>query len=256
MRLTGRTVLITGGGGGIGLALARELASRGNVVIATGRDPARLQAAKAALPALHAIESDVARPGDVDSLHARVTADFPALDMLVNNAGIMRNVQLRDARDLDDIAREIDIDLTGPVRMVQRFLPHLLQRPEALIVNVTSGIAFVPMPASPVYSAAKAGLRAYTRSLRWQLSKTNVRVVEVAPPPVETPLFRDLMSAETANTKGMDPARLAASVMAGLEAGRDEIVPGIAKALAAMARIAPRFAFDQMTRLSWPKPAP
>ena len=225
------------------------------MVIATGRDPARLAAAKAASPALHVLVSDVANPGQIVDLHTRMMSEFPALDILINNAGIMRNLKLRETRDLADVVREIDVDLSGPVRMIQQFLPHLLSRPEALIVNVSSGLAFTPLPASPVYSAAKAGLHAYTRSLRWQLAETTVRVVEVAPPPVETPLFRDEFAAEMAGEKAMDPVILAASVISGIESGRDEVLPGVAKVLATAARIAPGFVFGQMARLSRPKPA-
>ena len=116
--------------------------------------------------------------GDKDEirrLHADVTAGFPQLDTLVNNAGIMRNLQLAEERSLEDVTREIDIDLSGPIRMVQQFLPHHKSRPHALIVIVTSGIAFVPFSIAPVYSAAEAGLRAYTRRLRTQLADSGVK---------------------------------------------------------------------------------
>ena len=253
MRMTERTVLLTGGAGGIGLALARELIRRGNIVIATGRDEAKLTAARAALPELRILVGDVADAEQIVALHRHVTAEFPALDVVINNAGIMRNLKLREPRDLADVTREIDVNLSGPVRMVQQFLPHLSSRPEALIVNISSGLAFVPLPASPVYSAAKAGLRAYTRSLRWQLADTQVRVVEVAPPPIETSLFRGEFAAEMAGEKAMDPAALAAAMITGIEAGREDILPGVAKILATATRIAPRLVFGQMARLSRPK---
>ena len=160
MELTHRTVLITGGTSGIGLEMARQLMSRGNAVIVTGRDPAQIEAARAALPGLHAIRSDVADPDAVTDLHRQVLAEFPDLDILVNNAGVMRNLNLNRAPTLPDLTQEIDIGLAGPIRMIQQFLPHLKARAGAAIINVTSGLAFTPFPSAPVYSAAKAGLHA------------------------------------------------------------------------------------------------
>lgn len=253
MRFSERTVLITGGTSGIGLAMAGQLLARGNAVVVTGRDQAKLDAACAALPGLHAIRSDVADPDQIVSLHEQVIARFPALDVLVNNAGLMRNLDLTQPRDLVDVTREIDVLLSGPVRMVQQFLPHLLSRPQALLVNVSSGLAFVPMPVSPIYSAAKAALHAYSRSLRVQLAATRVRVVEVAPPPVETSLFRGEFAEEMAGEKAMDPAVLAGKVIAAIEAGKEEVRPGVANVLKIASRVAPDFMFRQMVKLGKPK---
>ena len=182
MKLERRTVLITGGTSGIGLELARQLLPRGNAVIVTGRDRDRLDAAKRALPGLHTIQSDVSDPAAIAALHANVLAQFPTLDTLVNNAGIMRNLDLNRERDLVDVTREIEINLSGPVRMVQQFLPHLKTRAGALIVNVSSGLAFVPLPIAPIYCATKAALHSYSQSLRVQLDGTGVTVIELAPP--------------------------------------------------------------------------
>ena len=255
MQLSGRTVLITGGTSGIGLALASQLLARGNTVVVTGRDQAKLDTARAGLPGLHAIRSDVADPHQIISLHEQVVAQFPALDVLVNNAGLMRNLDLTQPRDLADVTREIDVLLSGPLRMVQQFLPQLLSRPQALIVNITSGLAFVPMPVSPVYSAAKAALHAYSRSLRIQLAATRVRVVEVAPPPVETTLFRGEFAKEMAGEKAMDPAVLAGKAIAAIEAGTEEVRPGVANLLKIVNRVAPGFVFRQMVKLGKPKQA-
>ena len=255
MQLSGRTVLITGGTSGIGLALAGQLLARGNTVIVTGRDPARLEAARARFSGLHAIRSDVADPDQIISLHEQVIARFPTLDVLINNAGLMRNLDLTQPRDLADVTREIDVLLSGPVRMVQQFLPQLLSRPQALIVNITSGLAFVPMPVSPVYSAAKAALHAYSRSLRVQLAATRVRIVEVAPPPVETALFRGEFAREMAGEKAMDPAVLAGKAIAAIEAGTEEVRPGVANLLKIVNRVAPGFVFRQMVKLGKPKKA-
>jgi uncharacterized oxidoreductase len=250
MKLTGRTVLVTGGTSGIGLELARRFLAKGNVVIVTGRDEQKLAASERELPGVRAIRCDVGDPADIARLHERVMREFPALDIVVNNAGIMRNIKLRAERPLDDIAREVDIDLSGPIRMVQQFLPHLLSRPEAMIVNVTSGLAFVPFPAAPIYSAAKAGLHAYTRALRAQLSNSSVSVIELAPPGTDTGLFHDGFAQETKGTKPMPLGPLADKAMAGIASGRSEIRPGLSNALKLLSRIAPDFGLRQLAKAS------
>lgn len=252
MKLVGRTILITGGTSGIGLELARRLLAMENVVIVTGRDNQKIEAVKRELPNLHVVRSDVSKPDEIVSLHSYLMQHFPALDVLVNNAGIMRNIQLAEDRSLLDVADEIDIDLSGPVRMVQQFLPHLLGRPEAMVVNVTSGIAFVPFPSSPVYSAAKAGLRAYTRALRIQLKNSSVKVVEIAPPATDTGLFHGALPIQN-DPKGLQPmplAKLADQAITDLLAGSTEIVPGLSRILKVMSRVAPEFGLRQLAKAS------
>ncbi len=249
MKLEHRTVLITGGTSGIGLELARQLLARGNTVLVTGRDQNRLDAAAQALPGLHSFKSDVSDPEAIATLHDAVLSRFPALDTLVNNAGIMRNLKLNEERSLDDVTREIEINLNGPIRMVQQLLPHLRTRPDALIVNVSSGLAFIPFPAAPVYCAAKAGIHSFTQSLRIQLRGTRVSVVELAPPGVETPLFRGEFAEEMRGQKAMSVQALARRAIAGIEAGKLEIQPGVANVLKAMSRVAPGFMLKQMARM-------
>ena len=254
MKLSQRTVLITGGTSGIGLELARQLLARGNTVLITGRDQEKLDAARRTLAGVHVFRSDASDPAAIAALYAQVVAGFPALDTLINNAGIMRNLNLNDDRDLSDLTREIEINLSGPVRMVQQFLPHLKTRPGALIVNVSSGLAFVPMLAAPVYSATKAAMHSYSQSLRGQLEGTGVTVVELAPPGVETPLFRTEFEAETKGQKAMPVAVLARKAIAGIEAGQREIRPGQSNLLKLLSRVAPDFAFKQLTKMTKPKP--
>jgi uncharacterized oxidoreductase len=256
MKLESRTVLITGGTSGIGLALARQLRQRGNTVIVTGRDQERLDAAERALPGLHAFKSDVSDPSAIVALRDRVLAQFPALDTLVNNAGIMRNLDLNQDLGLNNVTREIEINLSGPVRMVQRFLPHLKTRTGGLIVNVSSGLAFVPFPAAPVYCATKAAIHSFTQSLRVQLEGTGVTVIELAPPAVETPLLRGEFAEEMKGQKGMDVTALAKLAIAGIEAGKLEIRPGLSNVLKAMSRIAPQFMLNQIVKMSKPKKWP
>ncbi len=253
MKLENRTILITGGTSGIGIELAKQLLRRGNTVLITGRDPARLEAAATVLPGVHVFRSDVSDPAAITELHDSVLARFPALDTLINNAGIMRNLNLNRERDLYDVTREIEINLSGPVRMVQQFLPHLKTRPHALIVNVSSGLAFVPLPLSPIYCATKAALHSFTQSLRVQLEGTGVTVIELAPPAVETPLFRDEFAEELQGQKAMDVAVLVRHAMAGIEAGTLEIRPGLSNVLKTMSRIAPGFMLRQMAKMGKPK---
>jgi uncharacterized oxidoreductase len=250
MKLVKRTVLITGGTSGIGLELARQLLQRGNIVIVTGRDQHRLDAADAALPGVHTFQSDVSDPGAIALLRARVLAAFPALDVLVNNAGIMRNLDLNQDRDLRDVTREIEVNLSGPIRMIQSFLPHLKAREAALIVNVSSGLAFVPFSAAPVYSATKAAMHSFSQSLREQLADTAIQVIELAPPSVETPLLRGEFAEEMKGQKAMDVKVLACKTIAGIEAGKTVIRPGLSNPLWMMSRLAPGFTFKQLAKLA------
>jgi uncharacterized oxidoreductase len=253
MKLRNKTILITGGTSGIGLELARQLLERANTVIITGRDPEKLDAARRALPGVHAFQSDVSDPDAIKALHGSVLAQFPALDVLINNAGIMRNLNMTRDRDLTDVTREIDINFSGPVRMVQQFLPHLRTREAAAIINVSSGLAFIALPLSPVYCATKAAIHSFSQSLRVQLKGTGVAVIELAPPGVETPLMRDEFQEELKGQKEMDVTVLARRAIAGIEAGKLEIRPGLSNALYVMSRVAPHFMLNQLVRMSRPK---
>lgn len=250
MKLTGRTILITGGSSGIGFELAKQLLLKKNVVIITGRNEQSLDKAATQLPGLHTHRSDVSDSDSIRSLYATVTQRFPQLDMLINNAGIMRALKLQEDRSLEDVTQEIDIDLSGPIRMIQQFVPHLSRRPGAMIVNVSSGLAFVPFAISPVYSAAKAAIHAYTRCLRVQLLATGTTVVEVAPPLTETPLlsgFADSMKGQS----GMAANTLARRAIAGIEAGKTEIRPGQSNILKIASRLAPEFMFRQLSKVGF-----
>ena len=253
MKLKGRTILITGGSSGIGFELARQLLAAGNTVLITGRDAGRLRAAQAELPDVKTFLSDASDPSAIEALYREVTTGFPQLDVLVNNAGIMRNLKLDQAPAPDEVAREIDVDLSGPIQMVQEFLPHLKTRPSSLIVNVSSGLALIPFTIAPIYSAAKAGLHAYTRCLRVQLQESSVEVVELLPPGTETKLFRGEFEKELKGQKAMPVPELVKRAIAGIEAGKTEVRPGLAGVLGVMSRLAPHFMMKQLTRMSAPK---
>jgi len=230
------------------LELAGQLLELGNRVIVTGRDKSRLDMAKEKFAKLHTIQSDVSNPEAIAILYEKVTKEFPDMNVLVNNAGIMRKINLHDkGGDLMDITREIEINLMGPVRMVKQFLPHLVTKESAAIVNVSSGLAFVPLPISPIYCATKAGIHSFTQSLRIQLKNTRVKVFELAPPGTATPLFKgDFTAEDLGGAKPMDVAILAKLAIRGLRNDVPEIRPGLSDALKLMSRVAPRFILKQL----------
>jgi uncharacterized oxidoreductase len=251
MRMTGNTILITGGTSGIGLELAKQL-HRDNTIIITGRDPHRLDLARTLLGDVHAMQSDVSDPGAIGALYINVTQEFPSLNVLINNAGIMRKISLHDrAADLTGITREIESNLNGPIRMVSQFLPHLKKQKSPAIVNVSSGLAFVPFPISPIYSATKAGLHSFTQALRIQMKNTNVKVFELAPPGTETPLFRgDFDETDLGGMTGMDVAKLARLAIRALEKDVLEIRPGLSNILKLLSRVAPALALNMFAKSS------
>ena len=251
MKLNNRTILVTGGTSGMGLELAKQLLERRNVVIITGRSQEKLDDAKRELRGVHTFKSDVGDPAAIAVLYDNVLRQFPALDTLINNAGIMRVQKFNQNQGLDDITCEIEVCYSGPVRMIKQFLPHLMTRKGALLVNVSSGAALIPFPISPVYSGAKAALHSFTESLRVQMEHAGVTVVEVIPPGVETPLFRnEAFEREMKVPKGMDVTVFAKKAIAGIEAGRPEVRPGLANVLNILSRVAPGFALKQFAKMT------
>lgn len=188
MNVSGHTILVTGGGSGIGLALAKRFAAAGNEVIVCGRREAALRDARAATPSLHAHACDVSRPEEREALIRWATTEFPAFDVLVNNAGIQQQIDLSSPPPWTDVHGEIVTNLEAPVHLAMLAIPHLRTKQAAAILNVTSGLAFVPRAAVPVYCATKAAMRSFTLSLRHQLAGTSIEVVEIIPPAVNTDL--------------------------------------------------------------------
>src|SRR5262249_5911772 len=163
------------------------------------------------------------------------------------NAGIMRKINLHKAEtDLGTLAREIEIDLEGPILMTAQFVPHLKKQKRAAIVNVSSGLAFVPLAISPIYSAAKAAIHFFTQSLRLQLKHTNISVVELAPPITETSLFQGDMKQRDIGVKPMTVTKLVEDALDGIKHDRIEIRPGLSNMLKTMSRIAPNFMVKQL----------
>jgi uncharacterized oxidoreductase len=187
MKTSGNTILITGGGSGIGAELARRFHAQGNRVIVAGRRREALDAVIAGHDGMFAMTLDVESAEGVEDFAARVIAEHPSLNVLVNNAGIMRFEALDTRRDLGDAEATITTNLLGPIRLTNALIEHLTARGDATIVNVTSGLAFVPLVDTPTYNATKAAIHSYTVSLREAL-KDRVEVIELAPPAVQTGL--------------------------------------------------------------------
>jgi uncharacterized oxidoreductase len=198
MKPTGNTILITGGTSGIGLALAQGLAAQGNSVIIAGRRQALLDSAAAATPSLQTLALDVSDSAALPRIAADLIARFPNLNVLINNAGIMlaEDILAADTAKADAM---IATNLTAPIQLTAALLPHLRAQASATVVNVTSGLAFVPLAMTPTYSATKAALHSYSQSLRHQLRGTSVEVLELAPPAVQT----DLMPGHAQNPHAM-----------------------------------------------------
>ena len=190
MNSTGNTILITGGGSGIGRGLAEALQALGNQVIIAGRRKQALEETAAANPGMKSIPLDIESPAAIRAFAAKIAAEFPSLNVLINNAGIMRSENLLAQQDdLADAEATVATNLLGPIRLTAALLPQLKQQPYAAIMNVSSGLAFVPLVFTPTYCATKAAIHSYTQSLRFQLKSTSIEVLELIPPYVQTHLM-------------------------------------------------------------------
>lgn len=248
MNLRHQTILLTGGTSGLGYEFAAQLLALGNTVLLTGRDPAKLAQVRQQLPGVHTFQSDVSDPAAIAQLYEQVTTQFPQLSILINNAGQMRKLDLlASAQQVPDLTRELDVNLAGPMRMVQQFLPHLLRQPAAAILNVTSGLALTPYPLAPVYGASKSGLRSYTKALRVQLQGTPVQVFELVAPAAKTPLSTPFAS-DVAEKDLMAPRPLIAQTLRAMQANQWEVYPGLAKMLRLLSRVAPGLLLRQLSK--------
>lgn len=189
MKLTGNTIFITGGGSGIGRGLAEALHRRGNQVIISGRRAERLQATIDANPGMRAVSLDITNPSDVQAVAAKLIADYPDLNVLINNAGIMYPDGAQGPVDDDLLRSTVDTNLLGPIRMTSALIEHLKTRDDAVVANVTSVLGFVPLAITAVYSSTKAALHSYTLSQRYLLRDSKVSFIEIAPPWVRTELL-------------------------------------------------------------------
>jgi uncharacterized oxidoreductase len=246
MKLTNHTVLITGGGSGIGGGLAKAFHEQGNKVIITGRREQTLKDFCAHYPGMEAFTMDVAKEADVKRLFTVMSEKFPNLDVLVNNAGVMRWRDFTKPESLgEDLFEEIEINLKGLIHMTAVFLPLLLKQKESTLINVSSGLAYMPLARSPIYCATKAAIHSYSMSLRHQLRDTPVRVIELAPPAVETDLGKMPGVPELKFPKlGLEP--FMAQTMRALESDVMELPIGQSKMLRFGSRFLPSVFFNML----------
>lgn len=250
MQTNRNTILITGGNSGIGLALTESFLAAGNTVIICGRNEGRLLAVQQRLPQVYIRVCDLARKDERNELFRWASSEFPQINMLVNNAGIQREVDFVHAPSDWDTEDEIETNLTSVIHLSALFIPHFLQQRQACaIVNITSGLAFIPLKIVPVYCATKAALHSFSISLRSQLAPTNIRVFEIAPPIVKTNLHREAKARKQAE-RGIPAADVATATIKALEQDHYEAIIGQAKTLKGAARIAPAFFHRLLNKLA------
>jgi uncharacterized oxidoreductase len=228
MKMNGNTILITGGATGIGYALAEQFLALGNEVIICGRREQRLKEAQYKHPNLHIFTCNVADSDDRKKLLDWVTKEFPSLNIIINNAGIQRDIDFnKGMEDLLSGENEISINLEAPIYITAMFIKHLEHNENPVIINVSSGLAFRPMPSVPIYCATKAALHTYTMLLRQQLEETAIKVFEVIPPAVESELNMEGRKNRGVGIKLVSSEEFVDAVIKGLEKDEFEIRYGV-----------------------------
>ena len=249
MKTAGNTVLITGGATGIGFSLAKAFLVAGNEVIICGRREDKLKEAKNKLPMIHYKVCDVSKEKERESLFNWVRSNFKDINILVNNAGIQRTIDLKKGTHcLLDVESEIETNLTAPIHLSAYFIPLLLKQKEAAIVNVSSGLGFVPMAWFPVYCATKAAVHSFSLSLRHQLRNTSIKIFEIIPPMVDTELDKGARRGRGQQNRGIPPAEVAEATLKALENNEYEVAVGMAEGLRMGARNNPEETFQNMNQ--------
>lgn len=242
MKTTGNTVLITGGATGIGFALAEAFHKADNKVIICGRRESRLQAAASKLPGVQVKVCDQSNGQAREEFCEWILANFPDLNILINNAGVQKMINLKDGtRELTAGDNEIATNFEAPVYLSARFGPHLMKQKEAAIINVSSGLGYIPIAAMPVYCATKAGIHSFTVSLRYQLKDTTIKVFEIVPPRVNTDLGGG-------DEEGIPPEEVADATMKALQNNEYNIIVGEAEGLVESAKTSFEQAFNNINQ--------
>jgi short-subunit dehydrogenase involved in D-alanine esterification of teichoic acids len=239
MELSKNSVFITGGASGIGLALAKEFLNYENTVIICGRSLEKLEFAKEQYPDINTIRCDVSNMNEVRQAIEKIETEFGSLNILVNNAGIQHRFDFyEDEGAIEKIGEEIDINFRAVVHLTKLFLPILKKAPEAAIINVSSFLGIVPKKSAPGYCATKAALHAFSKSLRYQLEDTSIKVFEIITPLVDT----DMTKGREHDMKKLSPESLAKEVFRKLESDVFEIRPGKTSVVLFLNRILPSLA--------------
>jgi uncharacterized oxidoreductase len=231
MNLSGNTILITGGTSGIGLGFAREFQKLGNKVIICGRREERLKEISEKHPGIIALPCDVSIESERVKLVHNVISDYPDINILINNAGIQMNYDIQHDKDCIKLYQETDTNFIAPIHLSALFIPFLKTKPNPSVINITSGLAFVPLAFMPVYCATKAGLHSFTLSLRHQLKNTSIKVFEIAPPAVDTELGQDNRTGAVQSHGGISVNEFIKETMIALENDEFEAAIGAAKNL-------------------------
>ncbi|WP_375559005.1 SDR family oxidoreductase [Bernardetia sp. OM2101] len=253
MRTSRQTVLITGGGSGIGLSLAKKFLENDNTVIITGRNLSKLEEVKKEFPQIHIFQSDVTQDAEVRMLADDILQKFEGIDVLINNAGIMNLLDTgNEENDLEKQFSEIEINYNSPIRMLHYFLPQLKKSKNAVLVNVSSSLAYVSFAQAPVYSGTKAAVHFWTQAIRPQLKPHNIKVIELLPPVVDTHLAKEADLTDD-SLKPMPTEKLSAIFWKEYSKGIEEITPGISTQLKFISRLAPKFGFNQLNKEPIPK---
>jgi uncharacterized oxidoreductase len=234
MQLSQNTVFITGGSSGIGLAFAEKLVSMQNTVIVCGRSQQKLDAVRQRYPQIHTIRCDIADSEELERAVDTIQKEFPQLNMLINNAGVQYRYDFSAGENtLSKIDEEVTVNLTALMRSTHMLLPVLARQPSAAVINVSSLLGFIPKKSAPVYCATKAAVHAFSRSLRYQLAGTTIKVFEIVPPLVDTDMAKGQMEFK------MSPAALVQEALQNVRRDRYEIQVGRAKGLIALNRFFP-----------------
>jgi uncharacterized oxidoreductase len=241
-----KQVVITGGSIGIGLELAHQLLSEGANVLVCARNSASLEAAKAAHPNLEIFQCDVTKPEQVKQLYQASLNLLGSVDVLINNAAVFRRFNVLEGYPIEKQIEEVSINFNGILHVTNRFLPLLHTRQEGLIVNLTSPAAMVPLSGAPVYSAVKAAVSSYTTSLRFQLRKTNVKVILLCPPAVDTRMNENNPGVEA--QKLMSKEKFVTQAIKGLKRGKKEILVSPINFFKQINRIAPNVAYNMINK--------
>ena len=232
MKTTGNTILITGGATGIGLALTEAFVRASNKVLICGRRQAKLNEARKRLPQILTRSCDLSKIEDRESLYSWIKDYHPDLNILINNAGISKSIDFTiGTAELLKGEDEIEVNLVAPIHLSACFTPLLAEKIEAAIVNVTSGLGFIPLAGVPLYAASKAALHSFSISLRHQLKGTSIKVFEIVPPIVDTDLGKGTTEESILAPRGIPPSELAAATLEALRKDEYEIIIGEARGL-------------------------
>jgi uncharacterized oxidoreductase len=247
MRTSGNTILITGGATGIVLALAEAFLQKGNEVIICGRREDKLIQAKNKLSQFRTMRCDVSDPEDQKRLYNLIVKNHEDFNILINNAGIQRQIDFKKGTiDLQEEENEININLQAPVHLSALFIPHLIAQKESAIVNISSGLAFIPIAIMPLYCATKAALHSFSQSLRYQLRDTSIKVFEIIPPTTDTELDRGARESRGQTDRGIKPEIVAAATIEAMEKDDFEAAVGQAQFLRTSSRNDPDGVFQMI----------